>query len=170
MCAAIFSSMRSTNPIDLLYIFIMLGWSISTRLFCFLQNLVTDWIGSFPANIGSIYNCFIFPPNSCYVWRNISYSIDVPQQFFAILSKSGNGAFYTRVTITVQVVAICFELKCCRNSGLVKNCPLLYGSLSHQHYVKCLLNVLQLMHRVLNNVSNSSKMVSLPAYGQNWLQ
>ena len=95
---------------------------------------------------------------------------DVRQQFFAILSKSGNGAFSTRFTITVQVVAICFELKCRRNSGLVKNCPSLYGSLSHQHYVKCLLNVLQLMHRVLNNVSNSSKMVSLPAYGQNWLQ
>ena len=51
--------MRSTPPIDLLYISIMFGCSISTRLFCFLKNLFTDLIGSFPVNLDRAFTTLL---------------------------------------------------------------------------------------------------------------
>lgn len=66
---------------------------------------------------------------------------NVPQISFVILPKSCNGAFSNRFVLTVPLAAICFELKCRSNLGLVKKLFMTCKEIFHYCMVVWITNI-----------------------------
>ena len=92
----------------------MLGCSISTRLYCFLQNLFT-------MNVGSAFTILLSFDVTMVMFQETSVTTSsFPRLSLAFLPKSCNGAFSIQFPLTVPMEPISFELKFGSNSELVK--------------------------------------------------
>ena len=127
MYASIFWTMRSTASIDLLYKFVMLRCSISTRLLFFLKNCFTDWIGSYPVNVDrmllSLHTTAIkfeetLVTTSGVTWRYFEETwVTTSDVTWLYLPNFFNDACSICLALTFPVLAIWFKLKCRSKAG-----------------------------------------------------